>query len=391
MIARRGLLLLAATLLLATAASAPGTAPPRCANAQFSIDTDFESGAFDKCKVGRDGSFDITIRPEDYKVVIDQPWFAFRVSVLQPGELRVQLRIPDGYARYWPKLSTNGTDWTRAPDNAVTLSESKKTVDIELTLDHGPLWIAAQELLPSAWYDNWLDGLADREDLTRAVIGESIEGRPIRLLKTANKPETVILLGRQHPAEIPGAMAMRSFVDTLLADTELARQFRARFTLLIIPLLNPDGVANGHWRHNSGRTDLNRDWGKFTQPETQAVAKLLAGVDALQIQPRLMLDFHATNLTRTLLFYTQTADEQTDSPGFDRRWLAAVRGRLPELEIDHRPGPSDKNPNAKGYFYRRYGIPAITYELGDEIDRTELHRATPVLAEEMMRELLRAE
>jgi hypothetical protein len=388
---RRCIVLLAGLALLATLAGAAGDAASRCANAQFRIDTDFESGGFDKCKVRRDGIFEITIRPEDHKVVVEQPWFAFRVSVLQPGELKVQLRIPDGYARYWPKLSTNGTDWTRAAEAAVSIAASKKTMEIVLTLDDGPVWVAAQELLPTTWYDDWLAGLADREDLSVAVIGQSVEGRPIQLLKTGDRPETVILLGRQHPAEIPGAMAMRDFVEVLLADDELARQFRARFGVLIIPLLNPDGVANGHWRHNSGRTDLNRDWGKFTQPETQAVVKLLDGLDKLQLEPRLMLDFHATKFTKSLLFYTQTAEEITNPPRFDERWFAAVRARLPDFDFRQDPGPSDQNPNSKGYFYRRYAIPAFTYELGDEADRSELHRTTPVLAEEMMRALLGGE
>ena len=43
------------------------------------------------------------------------------------------------------------------------------------------------------------------------------------------------------------------------------------------------------------------------------------------------------------------------------------------------------------WFHRRYGIPAFTYELGDEADRQLLHETTPVFAEEMMRELLNAE
>ncbi len=42
---------------------------------------------------------------------------------------------------------------------------------------------------------------------------------------------------------------------------------------LILPLLNPDGMALGHWRHNLGSVDLNRDWGIFGQPETTAVTR----------------------------------------------------------------------------------------------------------------------
>ena len=375
-------------VLCCGAAVAAETDAPRCASSQFTIDTNFEGGALDECNARSDGSFDITIRQEDDKVIVEQPWFAFRVTAKSSGKLRIRLQFPDAYARYWPKLSNDGETWTRTPDTAVEVSESKKDMQVSVDVGAGQTWIAAQELLTSEWYDEWLATLADHDEIKTAVIGQSNEGRPIRLAKTANKPEVVLLIGRQHPAEVPGAMAMRDFVDTVMADTELARQFRLRYCLLIVPFLNPDGVANGHWRHNSGRTDLNRDWGTFKQPETLAVAALLNDVEKLDMRPRLMLDFHATKFTDTLLFYTQAAEEKTDPARFDINWFANVRERLPGFDFKHDPRPSATNPNTKGYFYRTYGIPAFTYELGDEADRDVLHATTPIFAEEMMRELL---
>ncbi len=380
-------LLFAFIVLLCTAGTVEADSPS-CENSQFLIEADFESGNFAKCKFKSTGSVEITIRPEDHKVVVEQPWFAFRITAREPGELQIRLRFPDAYARYWPKLSSDGIAWTRATESSVDVSRSKKNMSLTVSVGNSPVWVAAQELLSIGWYDDWLAELAGHDDFTTAVIGQSVEGRSIRIARNANKPEAIILLGRQHPAEVPGALAMRDFVDVLLADTDLARRFRERFTLLIIPLMNPDGVANGHWRHNAGRTDLNRDWGIFKQPETQAVAKLLGDVETLEMKPRLMLDFHATKFTETLMFYTQTSAEVTDPPGFAVNWFAAVRTRLPDFEFRHDPRPSSENPNTKGFFYRRYGIPAYTYELGDEADRELLHATTPIFAEEMMRELL---
>ena len=39
----------------------------------------------------------------------------------------------------------------------------------------------------------------------------------------------------------------------------------------VVPLANPDGVEQGHWRHNAQGVDLNRDWDRFQQPETRAL------------------------------------------------------------------------------------------------------------------------
>ncbi len=362
-----------------------------CQNDLFTIDARYDAGAFAKCKFKSDDKVELTIKPEDHKVVVEQPWFSFKVTAGTADTLHIRLKFPDGYARFWPKVSIDGNTWQRAADDAVTTSKNQKSMDLRVEVVPEGTWVSAQELVTQSYYDTWLTELAAHEEITIATIGMSTEGRAIQLAKTANKPEVILLLGRQHPAEVPGALAMRDFIDVVLGDSELAQKFRNRFTLLIVPLLNPDGVANGHWRHNAGRTDLNRDWGPFKQPETQAVAKLMFSVDKLGLQPRLMLDFHATKFTDSILFYTQTVEDVTNPVGFATNWLTSVAERIPDYRFKHDPRPISEQPNTKGYFYVRYGIPSFTYEIGDEADREQLHAVTPVFAEEMMRTMLEAD
>jgi len=361
-----------------------------CQNDLFTIDARYDAGAFAKCKFTSDDRVELTIKPEDHKVVVEQPWFSFKITSASSDTIHIRLRFPDGYARYWPKISTDGTTWERAADDAVNVSENQKSMDLRVEVVPEGTWVSAQELITQSYYDTWLAELAAHDEITVATIGTSTEGRAIQLAKTANRPEVILLLGRQHPAEVPGALAMRDFIDVVLGDSELALEFRDRFALLIVPLMNPDGVANGHWRHNAGRTDLNRDWGPFKQPETQAIAKLMAGVDELGLQPRLMLDFHATKYTDSILFYTQTTEDVTDPVGFATHWLTSVAERIPDYSFKHDPRPISEQPNTKGYFYVRYGIPSFTYEIGDEADRDTLHAVTPVFAEEMMRVMMQA-
>ena len=199
----------------------------------------------------------------------------------------------------------------------------------------------------------------------------------------------VVLIGRQHPVEVPGAIAMRAFVDEGLGTSDLAREFRERYMLLILPLINPDGVALGHARHNDGLQDLNRDWGPFTQPETQSVAALLEELDRAGIAPRLMLDFHATKETDTMIFYTQMPDDGTSPKGFATTWLDRVDERV-DFEFKHDPRPPSGLDNTKNYFFSRYGIPAITYEIADELERDLIAEHTPVFARQMMRTMLEA-
>ena len=256
-------------------------------------------------------------------------------------------------------------------------------MEFRFTLDGAYRWVAAQEILDTWDYQHRIHKLDNVPGVEAGLLGESRLGRPVYLLETADRPEFVLFIGRQHPPEVTGAIGMRAFVDTVLGDSDLATRFRERFKLGIVPLLNPDGVAGGHWRHNDGGQDLNRDWGPFTQPETRAVMAWVEQQEAAGREIVLALDFHSTWED---LFYTQPIS--TDPTDFASAWLTAARDRLPDFAFRHVPSTDMKQPNSKNYFYNSRGIPAITYEVGDETDREQIRSAAVVFAEEMMREML---
>ena len=152
---------------------------------------------------------------------------------------------------------------------------------LTITTGNDPIWIAAQELVRPPDYAAWHQKVASTGLTDIAVLGESRNKRAISILSAnATAKDVLLLVGRQHPAEVTGAFGFFAFYEALLSGTELAAQFRQRFNILAIPMLNPDGIVEGHWSHNGGGTDLNRDWGPFTQTETQLVQKLLNELDA---------------------------------------------------------------------------------------------------------------
>ncbi len=98
-----------------------------CENDGAVLDTHFEGGAFHDCTVAKDGTFEVTIRPEDANVVVPMPWYAFRASPKKPGDVTVALTFRQGYARFWPKMSFDGESrWCRPG----TLAAQRRT--------HGP-------------------------------------------------------------------------------------------------------------------------------------------------------------------------------------------------------------------------------------------------------------
>ena len=204
------------------------------------------------------------------------------------------------------------------------------------------------------------------------------------------KKPYVGFVGRQHPPEVTGALALIPFVETVLGDSQLAKNFRDKYDIIIIPNMNPDGVTHGNWRHNMNGVDLNRDWGPFTQPETQAVEKEFRRFKDGGDEIVLFLDFHST--WRNLL-YTQTDAEPTTPAFFTRDWLQAVDNRLDSktYKFTREQSPNSGKPVSKNYMYTTYGIPAITYEVGDNTDRKSIAIAADIFAQEMMKTLLKQE
>jgi hypothetical protein len=139
-------------------------------------------------------------------------------------------------------------------------------------------------------------------NFTRELLTHSLEGRRIDLLTLTSfkdliyerepsipklfpvkslrpykaKKPIIFISARVHPGEVPGSHVMRGLLDFLTpakAVTSLARQPRTsayqnqtvpdgwldpraiallnQFVIKIVPMLNPDGVARGHFRFDT--------------------------------------------------------------------------------------------------------------------------------------------
>lgn len=383
-------------MLLAAGCAAPERVAPAsvvvepgtdCRTAGFIVDDAFDGARRGRCTpVGGDGVL-LEITPEDDGVANPSPWYAFRITPRRPGRAEIVLDYGEWPHRYAPKISTDGETWRPLDASQVTVSPGGHRARVEVALTGLPVWIAAQELITAEDVSDWAHRLASRSAAGISLAGRSALGKPVYLLESGDDlPALVLLVGRQHPPEVSGSVAMAAFVETLFADTPHARAFREHTGLVVVPMLNPDGVDGGYWRHNTGGRDLNRDWGPFEEPETKLIQALLEEFDREGRTVRLFVDFHSTDRN---LFYTQPESDPTRPANFTRRWFERVRARLTHYDFSDEPRPQSDTPNGKNYMYRRYGIPSITYEVGDETDRDAAREAARIFAEELMT-LLRA-
>lgn len=349
-------------------ASAPQTSPNAavCRTASVTIAFDFEGASQSRCAIEGERSFAILVTPEHAPPINPSPWYAFRYDA-QPGPpVTIALRYLAANHRYVPKLQADGE--TVLLDAAI--SDGGKTASFEVPTGAGI--VAGQELFLVERYDRLMQRLAKSPLVKRTELGRSHDGRPVDALEMGDPaaPYLVVLLGRAHPPEVTGALAMESFLERIAELLDSGVIDSARFRFLAVPLLNPDGVARGHWRANLGGTDLNRDWGTFAQPETRSVKAWLDRLPSGS-RPVAMLDFHATQRD---VFYTIPAALPTDPVGFTDRWLDLLAARMPEFGIDRAPGHEAGNGVSKNWFYEVYGIPAVTFEIGYETDRHLIYR-----------------
>ena len=330
-----------------------------CRTASASLHFDFEGASDSACAVTGERDFTVLVTPEHAPPINPSPWYAFRYQAEGDAPVTVTLRYLGGRNRYAPKFAQDG-NWRTLP---AEVGEDGASARISL-----PGWggvVAAQELVTPELARESLARWSAASGAPVFTLGASHDGRPIEAIRLgrADASRLVVLIGRQHPPEVTGAVAMQAFVDALV---QAAGRVPDDVQFLIVPMLNPDGTARGHWRANRGAVDLNRDWGSFTQPETRAVK---AWLDALPqgVRPVLMVDFHSTSRN---LFYVQGPGEaDAAQQAFLAAWLGGQEGAVPGYPFTLEP--RNANPGSgttKNWFHQTYAIPAYTYEVGDNTD-----------------------
>lgn len=335
-----------------------------------------------------DSVFVARVLPENAPIN-NSAWYAFKVWSEEPRTIALRLTYEDGRHRYWPEARRAGEPWRPLPEEAVSLDSSRTAATLTLEVGPDTLWVAGQEMFTSASFQGWTDSLAALPHISRERIGTSRRGRPIDMLTITDNPaatDHVLLISRQHPPEVTGTMALLAFVGEIAGDSPLAREFRGRFQVRVVPLVNPDGVDLGHWRHNTGGVDLNRDWVHFNQPETRVVRDALLRVKE-QPDARVWFaaDFHST---RGDVFYTLEPELEQSLPNFLDRWLAGIQREVPTYEINEDPSGLG-GPTSRNWFYREFDrVPSLTYEVGDRTDRALIDRVAQAAARSMMRLLL---
>ena len=338
-----------------------------CNNGKVKLTSDFAAGRMDECKRTGENEYLITLVPENTPIN-SSPWYAFKIQAEQNTEIIITMKVRGDKHRYPPKISRDGKSW-QLQDYQL----KGERLIMKVKASPQPVTISAQEIINNQYYVDWAEELTAQSVFTQSILGLSTQGRPIYKIESRDEStnEWVVILGRQHPPEVTGALALFPFVETLLSDSELSKYFLRKYNVLVIPNINPDGVHAGNWRSNANGMDLNRDWNDFSQIETQLINDYLQGLVAQGQKIKFAVDFHST---KNDIFYTMPVDYGVESSYFVRHWLGELDRQMPNFNVVLRPGNNPDLGVSKQYFSDQFGVHAITYEMGDNTDRTKIKR-----------------
>ncbi|KPD22521.1 M14 family metallopeptidase [Idiomarina abyssalis] len=351
--------------------------PKDCSFEKVDFTTNFAVGRLHHCEKTGDNQYSLYLEPEREKIN-PSPWYAFAVENLteESQTIDITLVASEGVSRYKPKRSAGDDMWHPIP-----FSEGDGWLQFELTLSaQTKELIAGQEIIDNVHYIEWLSSLIKEPQQSEVIsLGVSSEGRNLAALehKVKSSDKWIILIGRQHPPEVTGALALLHFGELLFSDEAYVVKFRQKYNILLVPNMNPDGVYHGNWRLTAAGIDMNRDWNNQTLPETQALTNYLEKLVEDGGQIEFAIDFHSTHRN---VFYTMPKDYESPSgvplrnPQRVYDWIEEIAEMVDSVELEYQPGDHPESGVFKQFIADEFAAHAVTYEVSDSEDRNNIKR-----------------
>ncbi|WP_158963131.1 M14 family zinc carboxypeptidase [Myroides fluvii] len=205
-----------------------------------------------------------------------------------------------------------------------------------------------------------------------SVIGKSVENRSIYAVQFGEGKTKILMWSQMHGNESTTTKAVLDLLRYLNESTaDKIAEWRAEFSLIIVPILNPDG-AHYYTRVNANQVDLNRDSVDLSQPESKVLRQLLE-----EEQPDYAFNLHDqrsifgvgdTGKSAALSFLAPAfnADREMNET---RKKAVQLIVAMNEVAQEMAPGHIGRfddgfNLNCIGDYAQAMGIPTILIEAG---------------------------
>jgi hypothetical protein len=208
-------------------------------------------------------------------------WYYFRVDGAKGRTLTFEMVDLAGEYNYRPNSGsiTRGTlpffsidRRTWIPIDKGEYDERGPSLRYQVRVPSSRIWIAHVPPYTTADFRKFSGELARSRSAGIETIGRSVEGRTIPLITITDQSapsqnkKVIWLMFRQHAWEAGSSWTGEGLMRFAVSDDPRAQEIRRAAVLKILPLNDPDGVANGTVRFNRYGYDLNRNW-DVVEPE----------------------------------------------------------------------------------------------------------------------------
>ncbi|WP_036384668.1 M14 metallopeptidase family protein [Muricauda sp. MAR_2010_75] len=202
-------------------------------------------------------------------------------------------------------------------------------------------------------------------------IGQSVLKVPIHSFILGHGSKHILMWSQMHGNESTTTKAVWDMANFLRSNDPLAKAILENCTLMVVPMLNPDG-AKAYTRVNANAVDLNRDAKQLTQPESVALRKLFE-----DFKPDYCFNLHGQRTLfsagqvekpATVSFLSPSSNAARDiTPTRVKamKLIAAMNAMLQKL-IPGQVGRYDDgfNDNCVGDSFQMLGVPTVLFEAG---------------------------
>ena len=208
-------------------------------------------------------------------------------------------------------------------------------------------------------------------DFEITEIGKSVQGRAIHQVKIGTGATKILMWSQMHGNESTTTKGLFDFFNFLQSDNEIAKRIKSDYTLLCIPMLNPDG-AFLYTRENANKVDLNRDAFNATQPEMQVLHDVYKSFNPdycynLHDQ-RTIFGTEGFNLPATVSFLSPAYNEEREYNEVRLKAIHIINRMNDALQvyIPNQIGRFDDsyNVNCTGDYFTTQNTPTILFEAG---------------------------
>lgn len=308
-------------------------------------------------------------------------WYYFRMDQVKDRD--VTLTLTDVVGEYndqpgacpmsddiIPVFSYDNVNWEHFP--SMTWDDQKKEATLQFRPREDSIWIAHVPPYTTDRLRRLLKELGASQHARVEVIGKTVQRRDLHLVTVTNfqapdeGKKTVWLIARQHAWETGTSFVMEGALRFVTSNEPDAARLRDRVVFQFVPMMDPDGCANGKVRFNANGYDVNRHWDEVDlrrkeflerMPEIWYVKKAIYGCVDSGRRINLLLNLHNTESAE----YLETESDDELSQRLLQNLSLMLKSRS-AFDPSREPTRSRAPGNSTNSLYYEKKIPVILME-----------------------------